>query len=136
MSSINCHLTKNMRKTTTARTTTATTTKAEAARGNDDAGGIASTTTTTRDNRIHHHKRNEPVLEFVVNNFARDRKVKEACSELKPSSQWALMEFESDNDKELIADFIQQWSNEGDVVPMSPNTKRAYIDALLLLSKM
>ncbi|MFL6512989.1 MAG: hypothetical protein ACJ70X_08585 [Nitrososphaera sp.] len=74
-------------------------------------------------------------FEFVVNNFALNRKIKEACSELKPSSQWALMEFESGNDKELIADFIQQWSNEGDGVPMSPNTKRAYIDALLLLSR-
>jgi integrase len=45
------------------------------------------------------------------------------------------MQFESNKDKELIADFTQQWSNEGDGVPMSPNTKRAYIDALLLLSR-
>lgn len=74
-------------------------------------------------------------FEFVVNNFALDRKIKEASSELKPSSQWALMEFENDKDKELIASFIQQWPNEADGVPMSPNTKRAYIDALLLLSR-
>jgi hypothetical protein len=45
------------------------------------------------------------------------------------------MEFDSDKDKELIADFIQQWSNEADGVPMSPNTKRACLDALLLLSR-
>jgi integrase len=132
MSSINCHLTKSMRKTTTATTTRPTMTKAGIMGDNNDVGIVP--TITTRDNRIrHHHRRNEPVSEFVVNNFALDRKIKEACSGLKPSSQWALMEFDSDRDKELIADFIQQWSNEGDGVPMSPNTKRAYIDALLLL---
>jgi hypothetical protein len=101
MLSINCHLTNNMRKTITRTMTT----KAGAAYYNDDVG-IASTI-TTRDSRMHHHhhRRNEPVSEFVVNNFALDRKIKEAWSELKPSSQWALMEFENDKDKELIADF-------------------------------
>lgn len=55
---------------------------------------------------------------------------------LLPSPQWQLMEFQSDEDKELIADFILDWSNHGDGgVSMSPNTKRGYITALLYLSR-
>jgi integrase len=82
------------------------------------------------------HIPNKPVLEFVVNNFALDRKIKEACTGLKPSSQWLLMELPRDEDKELIADFILQWPNESkDGHPMAPNTKIAYIDALVRLAR-
>ncbi|MFL6525269.1 MAG: hypothetical protein ACJ70Q_03910 [Nitrososphaera sp.] len=58
MSSINCQLTNNMRKTTTRTMMT----KAGAARDNDYVS-IASTI-TTRDSRMHnhhHHRRNEPI---------------------------------------------------------------------------
>lgn len=82
------------------------------------------------------HIPNKPVLEFVVNNFALDRKIKEACVGLKPSSQWLLKELPRDEDKELIADFIIKWSNESkDGHPMAPNTKMAYIDALVRLAR-
>lgn len=39
-------------------------------------------------------------------------------------------------DKELIADFILQWSNEStDGIPMAPNTKAAYITSLVYLAR-
>lgn len=44
------------------------------------------------------------------------------------------MEF-SDEDKELIADFILDWSNHGTGRPMASSTKKTYIDALTLLSR-
>jgi hypothetical protein len=82
------------------------------------------------------HKRNKPVTEFVDNNFALDMKIKEALgSSVLPTTQWAIMEF-SNEDKELIADFFIDWSNnEGNGYPMADNTKHAYINALKLLSR-
>jgi hypothetical protein len=50
------------------------------------------------------HGRNKPVQEFVINNIGLDRKIKEACTGLKPSFQWALNELPRKEDKELIAD--------------------------------
>jgi integrase-like protein len=82
------------------------------------------------------HTPNKPVLEFVDNNFALDRKIKEALAGLKPSFQWLLMELPRDEDKELIADFIIAWSNDSiDGHPMATNTKAAYIDALVRLAR-
>ena len=42
-----------------------------------------------------------------------------------------------DEDKELFADFILNWSNESssDGMRMAPNTKVAYIDALVRLAR-
>jgi hypothetical protein len=51
------------------------------------------------------HRRNEPVKEYVDNNFALDRKIEEAVFDLKPILQCTVMKF-SDKDRELIADFI------------------------------
>src|ERR671919_609467 len=79
------------------------------------------------------HRRGKPVQEFS-DNFALDRKIKEAITGLLPSPQWSLMDF-SDEDKELIANFILDWSNHGDGMPMAPNTKEGYINALSLLSR-
>ncbi len=45
------------------------------------------------------------------------------------------MELPRDEDKELLVDFIIAWSNQGDGVPMSPNTKIAYIDAMVYLAR-
>ncbi len=56
------------------------------------------------------HKRNKPVTEFVENNFALDRKIKEALGSVMPTTQWSMMEFSAE-DKELIADFFIDWSN-------------------------
>jgi integrase len=82
------------------------------------------------------HAPNKPILEFVDNNFALDRKIKEALAGLKPSFQWLLMELPRDEDKELIADFIIAWSNDSmDGHPMAANTKAAYIDALVRLAR-
>jgi hypothetical protein len=79
-------------------------------------------------------RRNQPVQEFVINNFALDRKIKEACKGLMPESQWLIKsELESDKDKELLADFILQWSDYGDGAMMSPNTKRVYVTSLVYL---
>src|SRR5215204_7365889 len=78
------------------------------------------------------HKRNKPVSEFDDNNFSIDRKVKEALAGVLPSVQWSLQELPRAEDKELIADFILNYPNESaDGMPMSPNTKRAYISALV-----
>jgi hypothetical protein len=70
----------------------------------------------------HHHqrrRRNEPVSEFVINNFALDKKLKQACTGLKPGLQWALKGLPRDEEKELIADFILNYSNESrDGMPM------------------
>ena len=84
-----------------------------------------------------HITRNKPVLEFVDNNFALDRKIKTALAGIKPSVQWRLMELPRPEDKELIADFILNWSNDsgGSNLMMRPNTKRAYIDSLVYLSR-
>lgn len=82
------------------------------------------------------HGRNKPVQEFVLNNFGLDRKIKEACIGLKPSFQWALNELPRKEDKELIADFILNYSNETDSgMPMSTNTKKLYIAALVYLAR-
>jgi hypothetical protein len=53
---------------------------------------------------VEKHRQNEPVSEFVtnINNFALDRKIKEACSGLIPSTQWLLKEIPRDEDKEII----------------------------------
>jgi hypothetical protein len=69
-------------------------------------------------------RRNQPVQEFVDNNFALDRKINEAWKGLMPESQWLIkLELESDKDKELLADFILQWSDHsGGGAMMSPNT--------------
>jgi hypothetical protein len=52
------------------------------------------------------HGRNKPVQEFVFNNVALDRKIKQACMGLKPSIQWALNELPREEDKELVADLF------------------------------
>jgi hypothetical protein len=80
------------------------------------------------------HRWGKPVQEFVINNFALDRKIKEVIKGLPPSPQWMLMEF-SDEDKELIANFFLDWSNYGDGTELTPNSKRIYIHALTLLSR-
>ena len=79
------------------------------------------------------HKRNQPPQEFIINNFALDRKIKEAVFDLKPSAQWSIMEF-SDEDKELFADFVADYFNQNGTA-MAPNTKKIYVDALYLLLK-
>jgi hypothetical protein len=80
--------------------------------------------------------RNKAVSEFVDNNFALDRKIKEALADVSKSTQWLLMELPRDEDKELIADFIINWSNESeDGMSMSPNTKTAYVSALVYLAR-
>ena len=82
------------------------------------------------------HPRNKAVSEFVDNNFALDRKIKEALADVPKSTQWLLMEFPRDEDKELITDFIINWSNESDDgMSMSPNTKTAYVSALVYLAR-
>jgi transcriptional accessory protein Tex/SPT6 len=82
------------------------------------------------------HGRNKPVQEFVYNNFGLDRKIKEACAGLKPSFQWALNELRRKEDKELIADFILNYSNErGSGMPMSTNTRKLCITALVYLAR-
>ncbi len=45
-----------------------------------------------------------------------------------------LLEF-SDDDKDLMADFLLDWSNHGKARPMATNTKKAYIAVLSLLVK-
>ena len=81
------------------------------------------------------HQRNKPVAEFVANNFALDRKIKEALGDVPKSTQWLLMELPRDEDKELIvADFVINWSNESeDGMPISPNTKTTYVSALVCI---
>lgn len=82
------------------------------------------------------HGRNKPVQEFVYNNFGLNRKIKEACAGLKPSVQWALNELPRNEDKELIADFILNYSNESDsTMPMTVNTKKLYVAALVYLAR-
>jgi integrase len=80
--------------------------------------------------------RNKPVQEFCPNDFALDRKIKEeACKGLKPADERLLLELR-DEDKELIADFIIDWSNQyGNGFVMSPATKRGYITSLVYLSR-
>ncbi len=46
-----------------------------------------------------------------------------------------LTELPRDEDKQLIADFIHEWSNDGDGNPMAPNTKSGYIAALVYLAR-
>lgn len=78
------------------------------------------------------------MVEFVDNNFALDRKIKTALADLKPSSQWLLMELPRPEDRELIADFILNYPNDGGGGGghmMRPNTKRSYISALVYLSR-
>ena len=82
------------------------------------------------------HPRNKPVAEFVDNNFALDRKIMEPLGDVPKSTQWLLMKLPRDEDKELIADLIIYSSNESsDGMPMSPNTKTAYVSALVYLAR-
>jgi hypothetical protein len=78
-------------------------------------------------------RRNQPVQEFVDNNFALDRKIKEeACRGLMPECQWLIkLGVESD---ELPAGFILQWSDHGDGAMMSPNRKGGHMSHRLCIS--
>jgi integrase len=103
-------------------------------------GHLANITTTTNTNttteteitKKPRHKRNQSPQEYVINNFALDRKIKQAVSDVPPCQQRYMLFF-SDEDKELIvdffADFFKQTGNA-----MAPNTKKAYVDALYYLS--
>jgi integrase len=89
-------------------------------------------------NNTSRRRRNKTVSEFVTNtsNFALDNKIREACAGLKPSVQWTLKELPRDEDKELIADYILNWSNESEYgMPMTQNTKKGYIQALVYLAR-
>ena len=78
--------------------------------------------------------RTKPIQEFVNNTFGLDRKIKEACVGLKPSVQWALNELPRNEDKELIVDFILNYSNESDsAMPMTVNTKKLYVALCYML---
>jgi hypothetical protein len=82
------------------------------------------------------HPGNKPVAEFVDNNFTLDRKIMGALGHVPKSTQWLVMKLPRDEDKELIADFIINSSNESsDGMPMSPNTKAAYVSALVYLAR-
>jgi integrase len=78
------------------------------------------------------HKRNQSPQEYVINNFALDRKIKEAVSDLQPCTQCSMLAF-SNEDKELIADFFADFFKQTGYA-MAPNTKKAYVDALYYLS--
>lgn len=81
------------------------------------------------------HKHNKPVSEFS-DNFALDRKIKEPCIGLKPSTQRLLLELPRDENRELIANYIIDWANTyGNGLMMSPNTKLGYITSLVYLSR-
>jgi hypothetical protein len=88
---------------------------------------------TSSSRRKFKHKHNQPPQDFVINNIGLDRKIKENVSDLKPNVQWKITEF-SDEDKELIADFIADFFNQ-EGTAMSPNTKKIYVDALYYLSR-
>lgn len=81
------------------------------------------------------HKRNQPPQQFVINDndLALERKIREAVSDLMPSTQWSIIEF-SDEDKELIVDFFADYFNQKGA-SLRPNTKRVYVDSLYYLSK-
>jgi len=66
-----------------------------------------------------------------------DRKIKQGCVGLKPSVRWAWKELPRDEDKEMIADFIINWStyDSSDDAIMSPSTKSMYINSLVYLSR-
>jgi hypothetical protein len=65
-----------------------------------------------------------------------DRKIKQTCIDLNPSVQWALNELPREEDKELIADFISNYSNESDSgMSMIVNTKKLYIASLVYLAR-
>ena len=81
------------------------------------------------------HKHYKPIQEFATNNVALDRKLKEACIGLKPCTQHLLMELPTDEDRELIANYIIEWANTyGNGIMMSVNTKISYITSLVYLS--
>jgi hypothetical protein len=97
---------------------------------------LAQTITSSaanNNNKNRLHRRGKPPEE-LSNNFALDRKIKEAVGGLRATTQWSLMEF-SDEDKKLIADFILDWSNHGTGRPMASSTKKSYIDTLTVLSR-
>jgi hypothetical protein len=83
------------------------------------------------------HKHYKPIQEFTtINNLALDRKIKEACIGLKPCTQHLLMELPTDEDRELIANYIIEWANTyGNGIMMSVNTKIGYITSLVYLSR-
>jgi hypothetical protein len=81
-------------------------------------------------------KHYKPIQEFTTNNLALDRKIKEACIGLRPCTQHLLMELPTDEDRELIADYIIEWANTyGNGIMMSVNTKIGYITSLVYLSR-
>jgi integrase len=115
----NCLVYENRHLATTTTTTTATSTPTKI-------------TTTTKTRTRPKHKRDQSPQEYVINNFALDRKIKEAVSDLKPCTQYSMLAF-SKEDKELIVDFIADFFKQTGSA-MSPNTKKIYLDALYYLS--
>jgi hypothetical protein len=92
-------------------------------------------TTTDIKGKGGHKHRHKPIEEFS-SNFALDRKIKEAGIGLKPSTQRLLLELPKGEEKELIADYILQWSIDyGNVLMMSTSTKLGYITSLVYLSR-
>ncbi|MFL6476440.1 MAG: hypothetical protein ACJ70Y_05625 [Nitrososphaera sp.] len=100
--------------------------------GGDDNGDGGDNDNNNDDGQW--QRRNQPVEEFVINNFALDRKIKEYFKGLMPESQWLKkLELESDEDNELLADFILQRSDHSDGAMMSPNAKRVSMNLVALL---
>jgi hypothetical protein len=83
------------------------------------------------------HKHHKPVQQFSSkNDFALDAKIRVACFDLKPSMQGLLLDLPTDEDRELIADYILQWANQiGQGRMMARPTKRSYVTTLVYLSR-
>lgn len=78
--------------------------------------------------------RPKPVAEFSEK-LSLNLKLKEVCKDQSPAIQHLILELPREEDRELIADFILEYPNDTNGLPMSPATKRGYIANLVYLAR-
>jgi hypothetical protein len=106
---------------------------------NGDNGDSGSSTTISPLQQPQHSRTRSknfgiPVKEYSDKaNFALDNRLKEMFAEFRPGDQRLLLEL-SDEDKELVADFIDAWLTWGKALKMPKNTKKKYVTSLVYLS--
>jgi hypothetical protein len=85
------------------------------------------------------HRRYQPIEVFSSdssskndNTYALNQKIKSVCKDLLPSIQRLFLEFPTDKDRELVADFLLACIHQENIALA---TKEAYLKSLFYLSE-
>jgi hypothetical protein len=105
---------------------------------NNDRNNINNNNTKAR----RQHRRYQPIEVFSSdsgkndnnnnNTYALNQKIKSVCKDLLPSIQRLFLEFPTDKDKEMVADFLLACIHQENIALA---TKEAYLKSLFYLSE-